>query len=222
MTGQQKQDLAQEKGIHKQNLPPSGRRYTIGIPENYAQGEKVPLVLALHWAGPVMPYTGEMILLGLAVPGLYKLGAIIVAPDRTQEDWANPIAEAELLELLDFIQENYRIDEHKVVVMGYSLGGIGAWYLVARNPERFSAGIALSAILPKEARGIPWKTPMYVVHSFQDKVFPVQKVEKVIDSMLDEGAPIEFKVIDGPGHYETEQFIKILREAVPWVKRKWW
>ena len=222
MTDLHKQELPQEKGIHKRKLSPSGRRYTIGIPENYAQADKVPLILALHWAGPVMPYTGEMLLLGLAVPGLYKLGAIIVAPDRTQEDWANPQAEEELLELLDFIQQNYRIDESKVAVLGYSLGGIGAWYLAARHPECFSAGIALSAILPKEAMGIPWETPMYVVHSFQDKVFPVREVEKVIDSMLDEGAPIEFKVIDKAGHYETEKFIPILREAVPWVKQLWW
>lgn len=222
MTDLHKQDLPREKGIHKRKLPSNGHRYTIGIPENYAKADQVPLVLALHWAGPVMPYTGEMLLLGLAVPGLYKLGAIIVAPDRTQEDWANPQAEEELLELLDFIQENYRIDERKVIMMGYSLGGIGTWYLTARHPERFSAGIALSAILPKEAIGIPWKTPMYVVHSFQDNVFPLRKVEKVIDAMLDEGAPIVFKVIDKAKHYETEKFIHILREAVPWVRRLWW
>jgi predicted peptidase len=222
MTDVHKLDLPQEKGIHKQKLPPSGRRYTIGIPENYARSEKVPLVLALHWGGPVMPFTGEVLLLGLAVPGLYKLGAIIVAPDRTQEDWANPKAEEELLELLDFIQENYRIDERKVVVLGYSLGGIGAWYLAARHPERFSAGIALSALPPKEAIGIPWKTPMFVVHSFKDTIFPLWKVEEVIDAMLDEGAPIVFKVIDKARHYQTEKFIDILKEAVPWVRRMWW
>jgi predicted peptidase len=221
MTDSHEEILPQEGGIHKLKLQPSGRRYTIGIPEAYAKADKVPLILALHWGGPVMPYTGEMMLLGLAVPGLYNLGAIMVAPDRTQEDWANPKAEEELLALLDFIQENYRVDESKVMVMGYSLGGIGAWYLAARRPERFSAAIALSAILPKEAVGRPWEVPIFVVHSFGDKVFPIEKVEKAIDPMLDKGAPIVFKVIDKADHYQTEQFIEILREAVPWVRGVW-
>lgn len=213
--------LAQETGIHKQKLEPSERLYTIGIPEGYQEAELVPLVLALHWGGPVMPYTGELALLGLAVPGLYELGAIMVAPDRTTDDWANPQAETHLIELLDFIQGQYRIDKDKVVIMGYSLGGIGAWYMTARHPDRFSVAIALSAMPPKEARKMPWETPMYVIHSFRDELFPIREVNAVIDPMVEQGAPIKFLLIDRARHYHTEEFIDPLRSSVPWVKKMW-
>jgi predicted peptidase len=213
--------LPQETGIHKQKLEPSEHLYTIGIPEGYQEAESVPLILVLHWGGPVMSYTGELVLLGLAVPGLYELGAIMVAPDRNTEDWANPQAEADLIELLDFIQEQYRIDEDKVVILGYSLGGIGAWYMAARHPERFSVAIALSAMPPKEARKMPWKTPMYVIHSIRDELFPIQDLGAVINPMMEQGAPIEFFPIDKARHYHTESFIDPLRSAVPWVKKMW-
>jgi predicted peptidase len=213
--------LPQETGIHKQKLEPSEHLYTIGIPEGYQEAESVPLILVLHWGGPVMPYTGGLVLLGLAVPGLYELGAIMLAPDRNTEDWTNPQAEAELIELLDFIQEHYRIDEDKVVIMGYSLGGIGAWYMAARHPDRFSVAISLSAMPPKEARSMPWETPMYVIHSFHDELFPIKKVNAVIDPMVDQGAPIKFYLIDQARHYNTDNFIDPLRTAVPWVKKMW-
>jgi predicted peptidase len=214
-------DLPQETGIHKQKLEPSGRLYAIGIPEGYEEAESVPLILVLHWGGPVMPYTGAMVMMGLAVPGLYELEAIMVAPDRTTDDWANPQAEAELIELLDFIQAHYRIDKDRVMIVGYSLGGIGAWYMAARHPDRFSAAIPLSAMPPKEIRDKPWEIPTYVIHSFRDELFPARKLEAIIDPMLDQGAPIEFVLIDKAGHYQTESFTEPLREAVPWVKKIW-
>ncbi len=213
--------LPQETGIHKQKLESNGQLYTIGIPEGYQEAETVPLILVLHWGGPVMDYTGEVVLLGLAVPGLYELGGIMLAPDRNTEDWANPQAEADLIELLDFIQEQYRIDENKVVMMGYSLGGIGAWYMTARHPERFSVAISLSAMPPKEVRSMSWETPMYVIHSIRDELFPIDKLSATIDLMVEQGAPIEFLPIDKARHYNTESFIEPLRSTVPWVKKMW-
>jgi predicted peptidase len=213
--------LPQETGIHKQKLESTGQLYSIGIPEGYQEAESVPLILVLHWGGPVMDYTGEVVLLGLAVPGLYELGGIMLAPDRNTEDWANPQAEADLIELLDFIQEHYRIDKKRIVIVGYSLGGIGTWYMTARHPDRFSVAISLSAMPPKEARSMPWETPMYVIHSIRDELFSIRELSAVIDPMVEQGAPIEFFPIDKARHYNTENFIEPLRTAVPWVQKMW-
>ena len=76
-------------GIHERVLEPGGRRYTLGIPEGYSRETPTPFVMILHWGGPVHPFTGRGILEGLVRPARGDLGAILAAPDRSGESWAN-------------------------------------------------------------------------------------------------------------------------------------
>jgi hypothetical protein len=95
--------------IKEQVLQPGHRRYTIAIPKGYTSGQPVPLVLALHFGGSVTPFYGKLILTGLVEPALRKLGAIIVAPDCTARDWTQPQSEADVLALLDSVQDTYYV-----------------------------------------------------------------------------------------------------------------
>ena len=208
-------------GIFGQTLPADGRRYTIAIPEQYDELNPVPLIIALHWGGPVTPYYGHAILAGLVEPALKKLGAIIVAPDCNAGTWTNEQSESEILSLCEYIQGNYLIDVAKIMLTGYSLGGIGTWYMAARHQDRFAAAVPMAAKPPSGVLNVDWHIPLFVIHGQQDELFPVQETKKITKQLQKTGIDVKLLVLDGVTHYETGFFIEPLRKAVPWIETAW-
>jgi predicted peptidase len=213
--------VAKRPGIHEQILALRSQRYTIAIPASYADDKPAPLVLALHYAGPVTPFYGSGILVGLVEPALRELGAILVAPDCQHGDWANPDSELEIIELLQYLQDHYAVDARKTVLTGYSLGGIGTWYVAARNQDRFAAAIPMAGWPQPDSAEVEWKIPLYVIHSRQDEVVPFEKTGQVVNRLKSRGVAVEFVLLDEVTHYETECFVSPLRAAVPWIKKAW-
>jgi predicted peptidase len=198
--------------------------YTLTIPEGYDPERPTPLVLALHygWNGlEPPPFYGQGFLGILISPALSELGAILVAPDCPAQDWANPTSESVVMALLDFIQENYTIDEGKILITGYSLGGAGTWYIAARHQARFSAAIPMAGWPDRESLDLVQELPLYVIHSRQDQVVPIGETEQAVEVLKDRGVAVEFVVVTGIQHYETRSFGGPLREAIPWIKATW-
>lgn len=47
--------------------------------------------------------------------------------------------EVDVLEALDSVQHRYRIDDDRVVVRGFSMGGAGVWHMAVHHPDRWVA-----------------------------------------------------------------------------------
>jgi len=207
--------------VQEQILQPGGRRYTIAIPQGYPGARPAPLVMALHFSGPVTPFYGKLILTGLVELALRELGAIILAPDCNAVDWTHPQSEAGILALLDYVQESYHVDPRKTLITGYSMGGKGTWYLAARNQEQFAAALIMAGWPPSDAVTVQWKIPLYIIHGRQDKVMPLEPTETVARQLKVKGVSVELIVLDNVTHYETNRFVAPLRAAVPWIERAW-
>ena len=212
--------MADSPGIEKRVLQPGQRRYTIAIPKGHSGDQPVPLVLALHFGGPVMPFYGKLILTGLVKPALGEL-AVIVAPDCTARDWTQPQSEADVLALLDSIQDIYSVDPQRTLVTGYSMGGQGAWYLAGRHQERFAAALIMAGLPPSGVLDVEWKIPLYVIHSRQDEVMPLQPTKEAVKELKAKGVSVELVVLEGITHYETSRFVEPLRAARPWIEGVW-
>lgn len=208
-------------GIHELTFGGHNRRYTIAIPSEYSDQNTTPLILVLHWGGMVTQFYGRGILEGLAKPALGELGAIIVAPDCPHGDWANPRSEAVVLDLLDYLFTQYNIDAEKILITGYSLGGIGTWYLAARHQERFTAAIPMACPPGSKSSEVNWQIPLFVIHSRRDELFPFEETEKVVRQLQTRGHPIEFKLIDLVTHFDTAGFLRPLQATVPWIRKVW-
>jgi predicted peptidase len=208
-------------GTFRGVLEPDEQRFTVSIPESYDKEKPASLILALHWGGPVWPFIGEALLTELVKPALGELGAVIVAPDRTRDDWANLQSEADVLRILDFIEENYYIDDKRILITGYSLGGIGTWYMGARHQDKFTAALPISANPPPEVLQTEWQIPLYVIHSLQDECFRFEKTEAVIKDLQTETTNVELAIVTNATHFETYKFIEPLHAAVPWIRRVW-
>jgi predicted peptidase len=196
-------------------------RYAISIPKNFSPSTAVPLILALHYGvrGTDAAGAGGDVVKILVGPALAELGAIIVAPDSVRGDWSSPENEKAVNVLLDFVVAQYAIDEKKIAVTGYSMGGTGSWHFAEKFPERFSAAIPVSGRPPASASG--WRLPVLAIHSRDDQVAPFDPTEARIAELQKAGANATLIPLAGITHYETRRFADALRQAVPWLHEVW-
>lgn len=212
--------LPQTPGIYPLHNKATGQRFTLLIPETVAH-HPVPLMVVLHWGGQVTPYLGRSILMGLVYPALGELDAILVAPDCMRSSWDQPDSEKDVLALLSLLNEHYHLASGKTVLLGYSMGAQGVWYLTARHQEDLAGGIALSGPAPAGFMTTTWKIPLYVIHSRQDEYFAYEDTARAVNRLRANGAPIEFITINGATHFDTAGFIEPLRHAKPWLVKLW-
>jgi predicted peptidase len=191
--------------------------YTVWDPR-LSSSEPVPLILALHYGGNRFPFIGREFLELLAVPAFIELGAFMVAPDCPGTDWTDARSTRAVRFLLDSIFEKYYIDRDRVVVFGFSMGGIGAWHMAASFPELFSAGIAVAG---KPPANIVFDVPVYALHSRNDEVIDPDPARSAIKQMKKQGIKSKFVIFDGPTHYQTIQFAEPLSAATWWLESVW-
>jgi outer membrane protein assembly factor BamB len=214
-------EMPESPGIHElvfERPDEKPVRYALSLPES-GKGAG-PLILSLHYAGHGAPYYGRGMLESLVEPALRDLGAVIVAPDCPSSSWTTKESEEAVLALLDFVAASYGTDPERVVVAGYSMGGMGVWHLVSRHPERFSAAIPMAgaprdADLERVAR-----TPLYAIHSRIDEVVPLTPTREAVTRLRDGGARAELVLVDVP-HYESARFEPHLEKAADWLRGIW-
>jgi predicted peptidase len=207
-------------GVYKQVFS-DDRRYTIYIPEISTENKKLALIMLLHWGGPIYPFKGMEILSGLGIPGFGDLGAIIVSPDCPSGRWDDPISEAYVIELHKWLTDQYKIRMDKTLLTGYSLGGIGTWYIATRNQNEFAGALPISARPLEETINVDWSIPIYVIHSRDDEIFPIEYTLKAVELLRKRKASVEFKIVEGVTHFDIYGFIEPLRETIPWIRKVW-
>jgi predicted peptidase len=108
--------------------------------------------------------------------------------------------------LIESVLAEHRIDPDRIVVMGHSMGGYGAYYLAHRYPKRFAA------VVPIAAPGVAWWTyrpvevPFWVFHGEQDEAVPIAEAEKMVATLEEIGADVRFTRYPEGGHVLREPF----------------
>ena len=132
-----------------------------------------------------------------------------------------PSSEQVVIDLCDHLQSIYTIDKRRVLLTGYSMGGIGTWMLAAHHQERFAAALIVSAKPPTGVDNVQWDIPLYVIHSRRDEIFPLGDTESTVSQLREMGVAIELHIVDGVTHFQTERFVEPIHAAIPWVQDSW-
>jgi predicted peptidase len=101
------------------------------------------------------------------------------------------------------------------------MGAIGTWYLAARHPHLFSAAVSISGIPNPRMIERQMNTPVYVIQSRGDELFPMDSVNDFIGNIESRSSSVKLMIVEGLSHYQTSEFIEPLREAIPWIKKAW-
>lgn len=220
--------MPSDPGTHELRLAREGRAdvvYTLSLPDGFdLEGEPRPLVLALHYSGKNRDHFGRGVLEGLVEPALRHLRPIIVAPDAPARGFIDAAAEGAVLALLDHLQAAYPIDPKRVLVTGFSMGGMGTWYLASRHPDRFTAAIPVAGsprALGDDGLSAFETLPVHAIHSVDDEVVAIDPARRAIAELKAAGAPAELTEVDGVTHYNVAGFVSSLREVSEWLERAW-
>ncbi|MFC1570085.1 dienelactone hydrolase family protein [bacterium] len=197
--------------------------YTKAVHKSYApDSDPFALILALHYGGEPHNDMGREFLEALILPAYKQLRAVIVAPVvLSSGSWANKESEKLVLALLDKMMDNYNINSNRILVTGFSLGGIGTWYMAARNSDFFTAAIPVSGLPPEGIFPISELPPTYVIHSTTDEIFSFSQVETTVTELQNNKLPVELYIVDTISHYSTSGFIPALETSIDWLLEIW-
>jgi len=194
--------------------------YALYVPDDAPAGPR-PLVLALHPGGERMPRYGSMFARGVVLPALLDANAIVVAPDCPTERWAEEGAEQAVMKLLESVMAEQAVDRARVLVIGFSMGGGGAWYFSARHPELFTGAVVIAATSGNQPLASLAQVPTYVIHSRADSVVPFAPAEANARTLEQMGKPVHFEALDGLPHFDMGGYVPALQKGIAWVTARW-
>jgi predicted peptidase len=122
--------------------------------------------------------------------------------------------------LMTAVFDEFAIDRRQVLVVGFSLGGSGAWYLPARHPDRFTAAIVMAGRSEEPLADLA-KVPTYVIHSRNDEVVPFSQAEARARALEKMGRSVRFDALAGVGHYEMGGYLAALQRGGRWLSERW-
>jgi len=178
------------------------RAYT---PSKVDNASKVPLVIALHWAGGSGTY--EPFHDCLIIPGLKALDAIVISPEGDSQSWSSPHNIKKVQTLIASAIKYWNVDPNRVVLTGYSRGGLGSWFFAKNHPELFSAVIPMASIHKQENK---LNVPIYAIQGGKDNLFPAEKLRKWVNSSK-----------ENLSHYQGCDYATELKKIIPWLKTTW-
>ena len=139
-------------------------------------------------------------------------------PDPTAINMAQGLIEI----FLEDACQRYPVDPKKIVLLGFSQGGLMAFRLALSDPQRFAGLLALSTWLPEEETANSEGTagldalPTLVMHGSQDPMIPIDRAYAARDALAALKVPLHFREYD-MGH-EIHQ--DALRDMVMWLEEK--
>ncbi len=125
-------------------------------------------------------------------------------------------------EFLDEALQKYPADPRKIVLLGFSQGGVMAYDLALRNPGRYAGLVALSSWFPSGlAESIPRSPelenlPTLVIHGTDDPMIPVDMARQSRDALTKLNIPTTYREF-GMGHEINQE---ALRELLSWLDKK--
>jgi predicted peptidase len=163
--------------------------------------EPSPLVLFLHGAGERGDDLDRVAVHGppKQVAAGQQLPFVLAAPQCPTDSWWT-WQEETLAALLDELLSSHPVDPDRVYLTGLSMGGMGAWQLAARYPERFAA------VVPICGNAGPWMArrlvglPIWAFHNEDDPVVPVTGTTRMVEALQQLGADVRATIKPTGGH----------------------
>jgi predicted peptidase len=204
------------QGAGGQSLP-----YRLLKPANYQAdaSTKYPLVLFLHGAGERGDDNNKPLVHGTKEFAKAEVRAahpcFVVVPQCpeglrwVEVDWGQdahqqlPEDSATIqlvLELMTSLQQQYRIDDHRLYATGLSMGGFGVWDLITRYPDKFAAAAAVCGGGDEAVAFKVAKLPIWTFHGDADTVVKPGRSRNMVAAIEKAGGKPIYTEYPGVGH----------------------
>lgn len=188
--------------------------YRLYVPASIKRDQVLPLILYLHGSGGAGTDNRKQISGGNA-PGTHvwieptmqeRHPAFVLAPqipEGSKWDSSSVVASPHLvavLELLDELYPELRIDPHRIYVIGQSLGGSGVWDLIGKYPHIFTAAVPLCGGGDTEQILSARYVAVWAFHGAKDTTVPASRSREMIDALRTVNSSVRYTEYPDVGH----------------------
>jgi predicted peptidase len=237
--------LAQDKSLYQKALFIMGADtlpYRLLLPKNYDAAKKYPLIYVLHGAGErgsdneAQLVHGATLFLKEAVRDNYP--AIVVFPQCPSKSfWSNVQFSVDSAGFRDFkfqaggdptiamilaqgllkkLLKDYPINKKQVYVGGLSMGGMGTFEIVNRNPKLFAAAFPICGGAAPETATQLTAVKWWVFHGDKDAVVPPNCSQVMVDALRANKADVKYSLYPGVNHNSWDNAFAE-PELLPWL-----
>lgn len=190
--------------------------FWISVP---AEKEEQPLIIFLHGKSLSGTDINKVRKYGVlyAMDKGKTIPAIVVAPQLASGSW-NP---DKVLEVLEYVKKNYKVDEKRIYVCGMSLGGYGTMHFAGKYPEKITAAVGICGG-GNTNDGCKLSTiPILLQHGDVDYIVKMSESEKVFDAIkeCEPDADVTLTIIKGGNHGNVERLFH-QNEIYDWMFSK--
>ena len=199
--------------VHQKDTLP----FRVLLPKNFNPQKYYPLVMVLHGSGERGNDNKAQLFHGAKLFQEDKFraqhSAIVVFPQCPENSyWASvkrdyttslekkytyatmppQYNQLEMVEaLMRFLENKYTIDPKRRYVGGLSMGGMGTFELVSRNPDYFAAAFPICGGANPNWATLLSKTPLWIFHGEKDDVVWVEHSKRMYKALKEIKAPVK-------------------------------
>ena len=190
--------------------------FWISVP---AEKEDQPLIIFLHGKSLSGTDINKVRKYGIlyAMDKGKIIPAIVVAPQLASGSW-NP---DKVLEVLEYVKKNYKVDEKRIYVCGMSLGGYGTMHFAGKYPDKITAAVGICGG-GNTSDGCRLSTiPIWLQHGDVDYIVKMSESQKVFDAIkeCEPDADVTLTIIKGGNHGNVERLFH-QNEIYDWMFSK--
>ena len=202
------------------------------LPSAARTGRPLPLIVFLHGYSPDQNLLNWPGIEGQLLQLAEELGFAIVRPFARSNTDFQAIGEQDVLGAIKAMQKRYPIDPDRIILAGYSMGGLGAWSIAAHHPHIF-AGVFIVAgrgdyyfwhglrrdELPIHKQrfadtefaapliGNLRHLPFLVFHGSFDTLVPTDEARHIVRVAREAGVPVDYVEVPDGSHWILEQVL---------------
>jgi predicted peptidase len=200
--------------IHRegdQSLP-----YQLLVPKDYApdQAQSWPLIIFLHGSGEKgTDNTAQLqVVANTFLADGAKTRAFVLLPQCPPNmAWHGvgfnqapplPASSRMLIATIAELCKEFKLDDRRIYLGGFSMGGYGDWELLIRYPGLFAAAFPIAGGTGDRTGVAPLvkDIPIWAFHGDKDPNAPVADTRKIVASLQSLGSPIKYTEYPGMGH----------------------
>lgn len=165
--------------------------------------DKLPLIVFLHGTGghteienQIADSKTSFLTKGLTIKDDFPV--FVLAPRLPEEEYNNHYLHSWLncskllLMAVDNVKSHFPIDEERIILSGFSLGGYGTWAIGCKYPEYFSALVPINASGDIKELNKIRHVPTWVFHGAKDEVVYLWEAQRMVNKLLSINAPVSF------------------------------
>ncbi len=212
---EERYEAAVYRNSHGAELP-----YRLFRPPAGNSSDKRPLILLLHgasargtdnltqlsasygaafWASPAVQQIEPAYVLAPQADPRYAPTWVRSWRQPAKRDPKRPEPLELALELIQDLQQDLPIDRKRIYVVGYSMGGFGAWIAISRHPGRFAAAAPIAG--GGDPTHVPHtKASVWAFHGSADSSVPVRRSRQMVESLEKAGGDVRYTEYPGAGH----------------------